>query len=89
MRSEMKNVPGIVRAVDRGNGICELVREPDVLCIRPIRKKRSRLLSALGTIGIFLAAAVAVILLAPALGTILFGVLAGCMFFGMTSKEED
>lgn len=90
MRREMKNIPGIVRAVDRGNGICELVREPDVLCIKPVhRRKYRRLLSAIGTAGFFGGAALAVILLAPALGTILFGVVAGCMFFAMASKEKE
>ena len=90
MMREMKNVPGIVRAVDRGNGICELVREPDVLIIKPVRRRKyHKLLSALGTMGIFLGAAAAVICLAPALGTLLFGLIAGCMFFSMVSKEED
>lgn len=77
---EMKNIPGVVRAIDRGNGVCELVKEPDALCFEPHRRKNRRLLSALGTVGVFLAAAFAVIYLAPALGTILFGLLSGCMF---------
>lgn len=89
MKREMKNIPGIVRAVDRGNGICELVREPDVLIIKPVRRKYHKLLSALGTMGIFLGAAAAVICLAPALGTLLFGLIAGCMFFSMVSKEDE
>lgn len=90
MRREMKNIPGIVRAVDRGNGICELVREPDVLCIRPVhRRKYRKLLSTLGTIGIFLGAALAVILLAPALGTMLFAVIAGVMFMAMMKGDEE
>lgn len=90
MKREMKNIPGTIRAIDRGNGICELVKAPDVLCFLPVRKKRKfrKVLSILGTVGLFLAAALAVICLAPALGTILFGVLAGVMCAAMLSGEE-
>lgn len=84
---EMRNIPGVVRAIDRGNGVCELIKEPDALCFKANRRKNRRLLSALGTVGIFLAAALAVIYLAPALGTILFGVLAGCMFASLCGEE--
>ena len=88
---ELVNIPGTVRAIDQGNGICELMPpEPSVLCVIPVRKK-SRLQKALpylGTAGIIGGAAVAVILLAPAFGTLLFGTLAGLMFMAMLLKEE-
>lgn len=90
MKREMANVPGVIRAIDRGNGICELVKEPDVLCVMPVRRRRKirKLLSFLGTIGLFIGAAVAIICLAPALGTILFAVVAGLMFAAMMAGEE-
>lgn len=90
MKHEMRNIPGVVRAVDRGNGICELVKEPDVLCIMPVRSRRKfrKLLSVIGTVGTFVGAALAIIYLAPALGTILFAALAGLMFLAMLSGEE-
>ena len=90
MKHEMRNIPGVVKAVDRGNGICELVKEPDVLCIMPVRNRRKfhKLLSVIGTVGTFVGAALAIIYLAPALGTILFAVLAGLMFLAMLSGEE-
>lgn len=90
MKHEMRNIPGVVRAIDRGNGICELVKAPDVLCVMPVRSKKKlrRLLSIAGTVGIFAAAALAVIFLAPALGTILFGIVSGLLFASIVCGEE-
>ena len=90
MKHEMRNIPGVVKAVDRGNGICELVKEPDVLCIMPVRGRRKfrKLLSVLGTVGTFVGAALAIIFLAPALGTVLFALIAGVMFLSMLSGED-
>ena len=90
MKHEMRNIPGVVRAVDRGNGICELVKEPDVLCIMPVRSRRKfrKLLSVIGTVGTFAGAALAIIFLAPALGTVLFALLAGVMLLAMLTGED-
>lgn len=90
MKRAMTNVPGVIRAVDRGNGICELVKEPDVLCVMPVRRRRRfrKLLSILGTVGLFIGAAAAIICLAPALGTILFALIAGILFFALMTGEE-
>ena len=84
------NIPGAIRTVECGNGIYELVKEPDVLTIVPVRSRRKfrKLLSVIGTVGTFVGAALAIIYLAPALGTILFAVLAGLMFLAMLSGED-
>ena len=84
----MKNIPGTIRAIDLGNGICELRKDPDVLCIIPERKQRNeKLLWTLGSIGIFGGAAVALLLLAPAFSTILMAVVAWMMFASMCGEE--
>ena len=86
----MRNIPGTVRAIDRGDGICELRKDPDVLCIIQQRPKRStKALAVLGTVGIFLGAALAIIYMAPAFGTILFALLAGLVFASIVTKEEE
>lgn len=86
----MTNVPGVIRAIDRGNGVCELVKEPDVLCVMPVRRRRrtKKLLSILGAVGVFVGAAAAIIYLTPALGTILFAVVAGLMFAALMTGED-
>lgn len=86
----MKNIPGTIRAIDLGNGICELRKDPDVLTIIPVRKKRNtRLLFAIGTAAIFAGAAVAMLILAPAFSTLLFAVVAWCGFAAASGKEEN
>lgn len=84
------NIPGAIRTVDCGNGIYELVKEPDVLTIVPVRSRRKfrKLLSVIGTVGTFAGAALAIIFLAPALGTVLFALIAGVMFLAMLSGED-
>lgn len=84
--SEVKNIEGAVRAIDLGNGVCELVKEPDVLCVIPIKKKTRKALTVLGTAGIIGGAVVAVTCLAPPIGTILFALIAWCLY---AAKEMD
>lgn len=89
MRGSVINVPGAIRAKEVGNGVCELVKEPDVLCIMPVRKnKRRKVLAVLGTVGLFAAVAATLIFLAPALGTILFAVVAWCGFAASATNER-
>ena len=80
MKGSVVNVPGAIRAKEIGNGVCELVKEPDVLCIVRARreKKRHKAVMALGTAGLIAGLAATLIYLAPALGTILFAVVAWC-----------
>lgn len=87
--------------IPQENGLTELRREIDAICILPrraqdtqrTRQKRRKqiirkILSVLGTLGIFLGAAAAVIYMAPAFGTILFAVIAWCGFaVAMTGAE--
>lgn len=86
----MKNIEGTIRTIDCGNGVYELRKDIDVLAIIPQKKQRNtgKILFALGTVGIFTGAAVALILLAPAFSTILMAVVAWCMFAAINSKEE-
>ena len=88
-RVSIQNVPGTIRAIDRGNGICELTKEPDVLCIIPKHRNKMirKLVMTLGTAGIIGGAAAAVILAAPALGVFIFALLAWCMFAGWATGE--
>lgn len=89
---------GIVE-IRQDNGMTELRREIDAVCMLPRkssvlqareeRKKQiiRKVVSALGTLAIFLGAAAAVIYMAPALGTILFAVVAWCGFAGMMTEK--
>lgn len=82
------NIPGTIRAIDTGNGMCELRKDIDVLTIIPQKKQRStKLIMTLGSIGIFGGAAAALILLAPAFSTILMAVVAWLMFAAASGTE--
>ena len=83
-RTTLRNIPGTIRAIDRGNGICELLKEPDVLCVMPKRKNRllRKVVTMLGTAGIIGGAAAALILAAPAFGLFTFALLAWVLFCG-------
>lgn len=82
------NIPGTIRAIDTGNGMCELRKDIDVLTIIPQKKRRSeKLIWTLGSIGIFGGAAAALILLAPAFSTILMAVVAWLMFAVASGAE--
>ena len=85
----MRNIEGTIRAIDRGDGVCELIKDIDVLTIIPERKKHSMKLITLGTLAMFIAAAVALIWLAPAFGVLLFAVIAWTMFAALASGEVD
>ena len=78
----IKNIPGRIRATDIGNGICELTKEPDVLCIIPKKhnKMLRKLIMTLGTAGIIGGVAAAIILAAPAFGVFFFALLAWVLF---------
>lgn len=87
---EVRNIPGTIRAIDLGNGVCELRKDIDVLTIIPERKQRSnKLLLTLGTVGIFGGAAVAFICLAPPLGILLMSVVAWLMFAAASTTEKE
>lgn len=89
MKGSVINVPGAIRAKEIGDGVCELVKEPDVLCIVQERKKRrnDKIIMALFTAGVFGGVAAALVILAPALGTILFAVVAWCGFAAYATGE--
>ena len=85
----VKNIEGAIRTVDCGNGVYELVKDPDVLTIMPERKQRNtKLIWTLGGFGIFGGAAVALILLAPAFSTLLMALIAWMMFAAAATKTE-
>lgn len=94
------NIAGGFAENDQGEGMTELTKEIDAICMLPRKagtsleareaRKRQiirRVISVLGTLAIFLGAAAAVICMAPALGTILFAVVAWCGFAGMMTEE--
>lgn len=85
----MRNIEGTIRAIDRGDGICELIKDIDVLTIIPERKKHSMKLITLGTLALFIAAAVTMIMIAPAFGVLLFALVAWTMFAALATGEED
>lgn len=89
MKGSVINVPGAIRAKEIGDGVCELVKEPDVLCIVQERKKRrhDRIIMTLFAVGVFGGLAAALVILAPALGTILFAVVAWCGFAAYATGE--
>ena len=88
-RRELTNIPGTIRAIDRGDGICELTKAPDVLCITPNRKRRlpSKVVTALGTAGIIGGVAIALILMAPAFGIVFFALISWILFCGWATGE--
>ena len=85
----MRNIEGTIRAIDRGDGICELIKDIDVLTIIPERKKHSMKLITLGTLALFIAAAVTMIMIAPAFGVLLFALVAWTMFAALATGEGD
>ena len=90
MKGRVVNVPGTIRAKEIGNGVCELVKEPDVLCIVPAQKKRigRKVVFAAGTFVLFAGMIITMICLAPALGTIVFGLVAWCAFAASATEKE-
>lgn len=85
----MRNIEGTIRAIDRGDGVCELIKDIDVLTIIPERKKHSMKLITLGTLALFIAAAVTMIMIAPAFGVILMSVIAWTLFAALATGEEE
>ena len=85
----MRNIEGTIRAIDRGDGVCELIKDIDVLTIIPERKKHSMKLITLGTLALFIAAAVTMIMIAPAFGTLLFALVAWTMFAALATGEDE
>ena len=85
----MRNIEGTIRAIDRGDGVCELIKDIDVLTIIPERKKHSMKLITLGTLALFIAAAVTMIMIAPAFGVLLFALVAWTMFAALATGEEE
>lgn len=82
------NVPGIIRAKEISNGVCELTKEPDVLCVLPAKKSKSGLYTVLASGGVIGGLAAVMIYLAPALGVIVFGLVAWCCFAAAATGEE-
>lgn len=85
----MRNIEGTIRAIDRGDGVCELIKDIDVLTIIPERKKHSMKLITLGTLALFIAAAVTMIMIAPAFGVLLFALVAWTLFAALATGEEE
>ena len=85
----MRNTEGAIRTVECGKGIYELVKEPDVLEIIPVRSRKNVELITVGTLAMFVAAAVALIVIAPAFGVLLFAVVAWTLFAAIATGEED
>lgn len=82
------NVPGTIRAKEIGNGVCELEKTVDVLCVMKEKsRKKYRRIMTVGTVALFAGLAAALIYLAPALGTILFAVVAWCGFAASATGE--
>lgn len=85
----MRNTEGAIRTVECGKGIYELVKEPDVLEIIPVRSRKNVELITVGTLALFIAAAVALIVIAPAFGVLLFALVAWTMFAALATGEGD
>lgn len=83
------NIPGAIRTVDCGNGIYELVKEPDVLTIIPHKKKRNTtgIILAFVALALTIGAVATIIYLAPPIGTLMFAVIAWCGIAAATTKE--
>lgn len=88
MKSTVANLPGEIRAIDMGNGIYELRKEPDVLCITPMRKrKRNKVLFMVGTLALFIGTGVALVCIAPPVAVITMALVAWCGFASACGKE--
>lgn len=85
----MRNTEGAIRTVECGNGIYELVKEPDVLEIIPVRSRKNVELITVGTLAMFVAAAVALIVIAPAFGVLLFALVAWTLFAAIATGEDE
>ena len=85
----MRNTEGAIRTVECGNGIYELVKEPDVLEIIPVRSRKNVELITVGTLAMFVAAAVALIVIAPAFGVLLFELVAWTLFAAIATGEDE
>ena len=85
----MRNTEGTIRTVECGKGIYEPVKEPDVLEIIPVRSRKNVELITVGTLALFIAAAVTMIMIAPAFGTLLFALVAWTMFAALATGEGD
>lgn len=84
----MRNTEGAIRTVECGNGIYELVKEPDVLEIIPIRSRKNTKLITVGTLAMFVGMAAALIVMAPAFGVLLMSVIAWLIFAAASSDKE-
>lgn len=87
-RRKLVNIPGEIKVIDEGNGIIELQKTPDVLCMTP-RKANwfAEHLLPLVVGGIIVGSAVAILIMAPAFATIFFGLVAAVMFGGWAIGE--
>ena len=85
----MRNTEGAIRTVECGKGIYELVKEPDVLEIIPVRSRKNVELITVGTLALFIAAAVMMIMIAPAFGVLLFALVAWTLFAALATGEGD
>lgn len=81
------NIAGEIRAKEIGNGVCELVKEPDVLCVMPEKKENRTHHMLFGSVALFIGMIAAMIYLAPALGTLVFGIVAWCCFAAFATGE--
>lgn len=88
-RVMLRNIPGEVRAIDRGDGVCELMKDPDVLTIMPKKQNKMirKLVMTLGTAGIIAGLAAAVILAAPAFGVFFFALISWVLFAAWATGE--
>ena len=87
-RPKRVNIPGEIKVIDEGNGIIELQKTPDVLCMTPRRESRlSAYAMPIAVGGIIIGLAVAVMVMAPAFATIFFGLIAAVMFGGWAMGE--
>lgn len=85
---KLVNVPGEIRVIDEGNGIIELQKTVDALCMKP--RKESKLIQHILPItvgGIIIGGAVAVLVMAPAFGTLFFGLVSVLLFAGWATGE--
>ena len=84
----MRNTEGAIRTVECGKGIYELVKEPDVLEIIPVRSRKNTKLITVGTLAMFVGMAAALIVMAPAFGVLLMSVIAWLIFAAASSDKE-
>ena len=85
----MRNTEGAIRTVECGKGIYELVKEPDVLEIIPVRSKKNPELITVAALALFIGIAVALIVMAPAFGVLLFALVAWTLFAAIATGEEE